>query len=392
MKILIVCQYYHPKNFSITRIAEGLKKRGFDVDVLTGKPDIGGGIIDPKYKDISLEEINGVNVHRVDISPCRNSTFSLITNYLSFWKNSRKWVKKCKENYEFVYSYSLSPVTILSAANLYKKLHHVPHITHILDLWPESVVATHHVMKYSPMYFYYYVLSKKMYKGADKIVVGSPSYEEYFRKVLKIKKTPIEFIPQPSLLEKDDVKPYVYKQNFNLLYCGNVNKLQLCHFFVPTFEKLKDKDVTLHIVGNGRYLAKLVKDIDSHGLHDKIIVHGPKGSNESAAYVTGADACIVPLCDKTYVGKTIPAKEIMAMAFAKPIVAILNGDGRKVLEDAKGAVFADQTPESLANSISELLNMSKEEIKKLGVNNFNYYTEHFSLDLVLDKLSLLFVK
>ena len=386
MKILIVCQYYYPKNFSVTRIAEGLKNRGFDVDVLTGKPDIAGGLIDPKYKDVSDEIINGVNVHRVNISPCKNSTFSLIKNYVSFWRNSRKWVKKCTEKYDLVYSYSLSPVTILSPANLYKKIHRVPHITHVLDIWPESVVATHHVIRYSPMYFYYFVLSKKLYKGADKIIIGSPSYESYFRKVLKIKKIPIEYIPQPSVAENNLIKPYPYKQNFNILYCGNVNRLQMVDTFVPAFKQLIDKDVTLHVVGNGRYLSQLIKDVDANGLHDKIIIHGPKSANDSSGYILGADAMLVSLSSKTVVGNTIPAKLITAMAFSKPVIAMISGDGKDVLTSSGGGIFASQNPEGLVSAVFNTLSLDKLELKKLGNNNFNYYSEHFALDKVIDKL------
>ena len=123
MKILVVCQFYYPENFVISPICEELVKLGNDVTVLTGKPNYGYGHILTEYKDVSYEEINGVKVHRVDIKARQQSRMSIIKNYLSFWKNSKKWVKKCKEEYDIVYSMSLSPVTILSAGNLYKKLH-----------------------------------------------------------------------------------------------------------------------------------------------------------------------------------------------------------------------------------------------------------------------------
>ncbi|MFR1758078.1 MAG: hypothetical protein ACLSWA_14530 [Thomasclavelia spiroformis] len=39
MKILIVSQYFYPENFRINDLALELKKRGNEVDVLTGKPN-----------------------------------------------------------------------------------------------------------------------------------------------------------------------------------------------------------------------------------------------------------------------------------------------------------------------------------------------------------------
>ena len=130
MKVLIICQFYYPENFVITKIAEQMVKDGYDVDVLTGKPNYGYGYILPEYKNITEETVNGVNIYRVNLFPRKKSRLSIIRNYLSFWINSKKWVRKCKKEYDVVYSMSLSPVTICCAGNLYKKKHDVPHVIH----------------------------------------------------------------------------------------------------------------------------------------------------------------------------------------------------------------------------------------------------------------------
>ena len=100
MKILIVCQFYYPENFVISKIAESLLSYGHDVTVLTGKPNYGYGEIIPEYKNVKYEEINGVKVHRVNLYPRKKSRLSIIRNYLSFWANSKKWVRNCKEKYD----------------------------------------------------------------------------------------------------------------------------------------------------------------------------------------------------------------------------------------------------------------------------------------------------
>ena len=147
MKILVVCQYFYPENFVISNICERLVSYGHDVTVLTGKPNYGYGEIIPEYKKMKYQEYKGIKIHRVKLVARKKSRLSIIKNYLSFWSNSKKWVRKCKEKYDIVYSMSLSPVTILRAGNLYKKKHQVPHIVHCVDLWPESTIATHAVRK-----------------------------------------------------------------------------------------------------------------------------------------------------------------------------------------------------------------------------------------------------
>ena len=193
MKILVVCQYYFPENIVITNICEELVKKGDDVTVLTGKPNYGYGEIIPEYKNVKYEVINGVKVHRVNLVPRKKSRFSIIRNYLSFWSNSKKWIRRCKEKFDIVYSMSLSPVTILSAGNLYKKKHHVKHVVHCVDLWPDSVLVTHAVREKSLTYKILYKWSRDLYKQVDHVIIGSPSYGEYFKNVLKLDK-PTSFV------------------------------------------------------------------------------------------------------------------------------------------------------------------------------------------------------
>ena len=107
MKVLLVCQYYYPENFVITKIAEQMVRDGLEVHVLTGRPNYGYGYILPAYKNISEEIINGVNIHRVNLYPRKKSRLSIIRNYLSFWKNSKKWVRKTKIDFDFVSLYNV---------------------------------------------------------------------------------------------------------------------------------------------------------------------------------------------------------------------------------------------------------------------------------------------
>ncbi len=387
----MVCQYYYPENFAITKIAESFVKRGHDVSVLTGKPNYGYGYILPGYQRVSYELINGVKVHRVDLYPRKKSTISLIKNYLSFWRNAKKWVKYSKHNYDIVYSYSLSPVTILSPGNLYKKIYKVPHVAHIVDIWPESVVATGYIKKHSLSYLLLKKWSKNIYQQVDTLIVGTPTYEDYFKNVLKIKHKKIVYIPQPSLLDEKADDPYMYKDGFNILYCGNISELQAAHLIVPAMKQLEDKNIYFHIVGSGRYASTLVKEIYRYNLHNKVILHGPKTSTDANNYFVNADACYVSLLGEWYVGQTIPNKLMAAMGFAKPIIAVLKGDGKEILKTTNGAVFAEENAIDIAKSILHLSLQDKEQLLKMGKRNYEYYKKHFALDEIVKQIELIFL-
>ena len=381
MKILIVCQLYYPENVVITNIAEKLVSFGHDVTVLTGKPNYGYGYILPAYENVSSEVINGVKVERVNIKPRQKSRISIIKNYLSFWTNSKKWIKKTKEQFDIVYSMSLSPVTILSAGNLYKKRNGVPHVVHCVDLWPESVLVTKAVRKNSLLYRILYIWSKKLYSKADKILIGSPSFEKYFHDVLKISNIKMNFIPQPSLVEQSDLPPFPFDNKyFNILYCGNLGLIQQIPFIPEAMKELKGSNIRFNIIGMGPLSDYLENKIKEYGLENNVIYYGPIPALQASAYFKGADALYVSLKDEGTVGKTIPNKLVMSMAFAKPILAMLEGDGKDVLVEADGAVFSAQSTESLVSAIKTISSMNKKDLDRFGKNNLSYYQSHFTVE------------
>ena len=383
MKILIVCQFYYPENFVITKIAEKLVEFGHDVTVLTGKPNYGYGHILPAYENVSSEVINGVKVERVNLKARKKSRISIIKNYLSFWKNSKKWVKRTNEEFDIVYSMSLSPVTILSAGNLYKKKHGVPHVVHCVDLWPESVLVTHAVRKNSLVYKILYSWSKKLYSKADEILIGSPSFENYFKEVLKISNIEMKYIPQPSLVETSDLPPFPFEKSyFNILYCGNLGIIQEIPYIVEAMKQLKGSNIRFNIIGMGPMSGYLEDKIKEYGLEENVIYFGPIPALQASAYFKGADALYVPLKNDGTVGKTIPNKLVMSMAFAKPILAMLDGDGKNILVEADGAVFADQSAESLTKAINTISKLTKKDLERFGKNNFLYYQSHLTVEKV----------
>lgn len=383
MKILIVSQFYYPENFVVYKIAETLKGFGHEVHVLTGRPNYGYGHILPEYKKVKYEEINGVKVHRVNLLARKQSRISIIANYLSFWSSSKRWVRKTKLNFDVVYSFQLSPVTTLSCGNVYKKKHRVPHVCHCVDLWPESVLVTNAVKENSLMYKMLFKWSKNLYKDCDRILVSSPSFKNYFREVLEIDDKSIIYVPQPSLMDDSkEVQERDLGGGFNILYCGNTGTIQLVEMIPEAMALIKKDNVRFHIIGMGPMTETLTKKINELNLVDKVIYHGPMPAQKAAPYFKAADALYVSLKDEGHVGQTIPNKLVMSMAFNKPILAMLGGDGKEVLKQSGGAIFAEQNPQSLADAILSISSIPAEIRAKLGQMNLNYYKSHFSLETV----------
>jgi len=67
VRILIISQYFWPESFRINDVVLGLKERGHQITVLTGKPNYPGGKFYSGYNFFSkrYEEWNGIKIYRV---------------------------------------------------------------------------------------------------------------------------------------------------------------------------------------------------------------------------------------------------------------------------------------------------------------------------------------
>ena len=384
MKILLVSQYYYPERFSVSDIAEALVKEGNEVSVLTGRPNYGFQQILPEYKKVKYEEINGVKVHRVKVRPRKYSRFSIIQNYLSFHKHGKRFARHFKEEFDVVLSISLSPVISISPALVYAKKHKVPCVLYCQDLWPESTLVTHAVKRRSLMYKVLYRWSKSIYSKCDRIVISSPSFKEYFEKELNIKDKVFNVVNQPILFSNKTSEPIVYKNKFNLVYAGNIGKLQLTDLLVESMKYIQTKDVVLHLMGMGSELWQIKEKISKENLSDKVIYEGAYPIEKAEAYYVNADALVVSLKNEGYVGKTIPNKAIQYMKYGRPLLVVAGGDTKEILSDAKGSIFASEDPKEIAKAIDEICSLKEKDL--LGLNNKKYFEEHFTTEKLTHQL------
>lgn len=388
MKILTICQYYYPEPFVIYKLMEQLVAFGHEVHVVTGLPNYGyNKIMDGYDKKGNYDEvINGVYVHRVKIIPRKNTKLSICRNYLSFWKNSKKYVKTLDDSFDIVFSMTLSPVISASAGNKYQKKYKVPHIHYCVDLWPESLVMTGTIKPKGLFYNIFYKWSKSVYSKATRLLVSSPSFLDYFHNVLKLD-LDYGILSQPCLEVKDNIEPIIYKENtINIVYCGNIGKVQGLDYVYEAMEKYKGSNVYFHFIGMGSEKENFFKCVKERGLEEHIIDHGPLPSNVAAAYFINADALYVSLKKDGYVGKTIPNKLIFYMSFGKPLIAMVDHDARDILKESKGAIIVEESTTSLLQGLEKFLSLSNEEKEKLGKNNQVYYQEYFTLESLTKKL------
>ena len=378
----MICQYYDPEPFRHPDICRELVKRGHEVTVVTGLPNYPMGEIYEGYRKGKKrnEMLNGVKVHRCFTIGRKHGVLYRFLNYYSYAVSSVRYVKKIKEAYDVVFAYQLSPVIMANAAVKYKKKYRVPLVLYCLDLWPESLVAGG-VARGSLMYQYFHRISKKIYRQADKILVTSQSFSEYFRKEFEISDT--EYLPQyaeamftPRQCEKKE------KESIDLMFAGNLGAAQSVVTIIEAAKLTADmKGLRWHIVGDGSEWESLQES--AKGM-EQIIFHGRKPLAEMPTYYAMADAMLVTMKRDPVISFTLPGKVQTYLAAGKPVIGAIDGEAARVIQTAGcGICGKAEDAEELADHVRQLIRMDR---KQLGRNARKYYEKHFEKQRFLDKL------
>ena len=150
---------------------------------------------------------------------------------------------------------------------------------------------------------------------------------------------------------------------------------------------VKNDNVIFHVIGLGPKTDELKKMVNDMHLRGKVIYHGALPAKKAAPYFKACDVSYISLKPDGYVGKTIPNKLMMSMAFGKPILGVLEGDAKDIINESKCGYTCNNNPEDIAKTINKMSRLKEEELKRLGNNAKSYYFDHFSTDKVSKEIS-----
>ncbi len=431
MKILFVCQYFYPEVFRGNDIAFHWAEQGHEVNVVCGIPNYpdgkfheGYGLFKLRHEEI-VQEIQGVKkvkgyvkVTRLPIFPRGNNKIMLMLNYFSYLIVAWAWMlfHAMFHKYDRVFVQQLSPVMMSAPGVLYKRLRKVPLYTWVLDLWPESLTAAGGINnKYVLGFFRHFVKSE--YKYSDKILMSSRSFE---RSILEYGSYEDKLVYYPqwsdaatskdtknsntSLSNTDDTNQTdndqvlenlkikyqlpTLPEGFKLMFAGAVGE---AHGFECTMQAAlltkENKEIKWIIVGDGRRLDWVKSFVKEHGLEKTVFTLGRFPAETMSWFFKQADVMLVTLSDDPLFKLYAPAKISSYMAAAKPIVAVLNGEGSEVIKDADcGWSLTAGDAEGFAKLAIELSQKEKYVLEEKGENALKYYNEHFIKEDCLKRL------
>ena len=394
MKILILSQYFWPEEFLINDFALGLRDRGHVVEVLTGLPNYPSGSFFPGYGwgGPYRDDFRGIPVWRSPLIPRGNASgWRLAINYFSFaFLACLRGFFSCRRSFDIILVFEVSPVTVGIPALAMKALTGAKVFFWVQDLWPETLSATgaihsRHILNWAGK------LTRWIYQGCDRILIQSSAFREsvlnYGAQDNQIRYFPncAEGLYLPVVLPAEAPEHALVPQGFRVMFAGNIGKAQDFETIIAAAELTRTQpNIQWVVIGDGRHRSWVEAEIQRRHLANVHLL-GRFPKERMPAFFLLADVMLVSLKREPIFSLTIPSKIQAYLACGKAILASLDGEGARIIEEAQaGMTVPAESPFELANAVRRLSILGPESIQAMGRNARKYYEANFSRTHQLD--------
>ncbi len=362
---------------------------------MTGKPNYPEGTIYPGHRGwgLQVQRWKGAAIYRVPLfARGKRGALGLVMNYLSFILCGMifgPWLLR-RRGYDAIFVYGVSPIFQAIPALFMGWLKRAPVIIWVQDLWPESLAATGYVRNRHVLacvgWFVGFV-----YRRADLLLAQSRAFVPLIAPLAPGK--PLLYYPnsvddsfsRPSNSELPDI-PALH-EGFPVVFAGNIGQGQAVEVIVEAARLLKNHpEVRFVVVGDGSRRTWMCEQVMALGLKN-LHLPGRYGVEMMPALMQKAGALLVSLSDEPIFAATVPNKVQAYMAAGKPILASLNGEGARIVNEANaGLSTAAGDAKALADAVMRLFYMSDAERAVLGANGQRYFKQNFDHELLTEQL------
>jgi glycosyltransferase involved in cell wall biosynthesis len=398
-RILILTNHFYPENFRVNDVAFELAAKNFEVTVLTGIPDYPQGSF---YKGYGLfkkrkEIIRGVKVIRVPLIPRgKDNLFMLSLNYLSYTFFLLIWsfFISLFKHFDLVFVHHTSPVFLGLSAVLVKKIQKIKLYFWNLDLWPESVSETTG-FKLSFIINGLEKIVQFIYRNSDKILISSRAFRQSIiskgvgdDKLIYFPNWAEDLFLKNEISNVDLTDYIIDKDSLKIMFAGNIGAAQDMENVMSAIEiTSKEKyPISWIFVGEGRRIEWMKNQVSNLQLKNVFFL-GQHPVELMPSYFKFADVMLISLMNEKIFSLTAPAKIQAYMASSKPILAMISGEGAKIIDEAKCGLVSDAGDvSSLAKNAIKFTQSSFQQREEMGKNGFNYYQNYFSKEKAFNTL------
>ncbi len=405
MRVTFLSQWFDPEPGAIRGLplARELVQRGLDVNVVTGFPNYPGGHLYPGYRmrPWQREVMSGVPVLRVPLVPSHDrNPFARVANYASFAASAGVLGPLLTRAADVLYVYH-PPPTIGAAAAVFRRVHRVPVVYHIADMWPESVIESGMLGNGPAKELAGELLGaycKWVYSEAEAITVLSPG----FKRLLAERGVPESKIHivynwadddafRPLPRDEELARELGMAEKFNVVYAGNFGAFQGLETLLRAAARVTHlADIQLVMVGTGVEEGRL-KGLASELRLPNVRFIGRRPMSDMPRINALADVLLTHLRDLPFFEATVPSKTQVSLASGRPVIMAVRGDAADVIRrSGAGPVVPPEDDEALARAMADLHAMRHADREALGARGREYYLREMCLAVGATAMSDLF--
>ena len=334
----------------------------------------------------------GVTLIRTYTYPAlHRSFFHRVLTFLSFMVSSF-WAGLSLGKIDLVWGTS-PPIFQGITAWLLARLKRIPWLFEVRDLWPEFAIEVG-VLRNPILIKASLWLEKFLYTHADRVVINSPGFLTH---VVERGARRVELIPNgadPGMFDPANKGLTFRLENgltdqFIALYAGAHGLSNDLNVVIDCANLLERKpEIKIVLVGDGKEKMNLIDRAESLNLKNILFVQ-PVPKTEMAQTLAAANACIAILKPLELYKTTYPNKVFDYMAAGRPVLLLIDGVIRQVVEEAQAGIFVRPGSAIDLCAAIETLASDPEKACTLGQNGRKYIEEHFNRAQIAQKFMLL---
>ncbi|MFY9138672.1 glycosyltransferase family 4 protein, partial [Zwartia sp.] len=229
-----------------------------------------------------------------------------------------------------------------------------------------------------------------IYRKSDLLLVQSQAFSPSVQKMAGT--TPVRYHPNPGEIafasfDNSQTVALHLDDGFNVVFAGNLGTVQALDTVISAAQILLSyPEIKIILVGSGSLSAWLASEIQRRNISN-VVMPGRFPVEAMPGILNQASALLVSLSKNPIMSQTVPSKIQVYLATGKPIIACLDGEGARIIEQAGAglACEAENAPE-LAQRILTLYQLPKETLKEMGNAGLKFYESHFEPNTLAENL------
>lgn len=301
---------------------------------------------------------------------------------------------QANKHFDLVFVFQPSPVTTGLPALLLKRLCGIPIFLWVQDIWPETLSATGMVRSKTVLKIVEHLV-KIIYRSCDRLLIQSEAFEPRLKR-LGVPTNRICYFPNsaeefytPMDVEINAPERSAMPEGFRIMFAGNIGTAQDFPTILAAAENLKNyTDIHWIILGDGSMRAWVEDEIKSRGLEATVHLLGRHPVTTMPRFFSLADVLLVTLKSERIFSLTIPSKVQSYLACAKPILAAIDGEGARIIEESGGGMAAPAgDARALAEKVLTMYQQPKAVLAEMGKDGEKYFKIHFERNSLINRLN-----